>query len=211
MNSPPPDPHLPPGKPPEATSFLARGARGGDRESFGALYERFAPAIHTWARLRIRGPLQGRLDPADVVQDVWMRASEKLDAFDPAQVPFRAWIFAVAKNVLLEATRRVVRPDAAAGGSTMAGALANVPEEITGISLRAARDENLARFVERVLALPEEDRMLVIHCGFEGLTTAEAAPRLGLSPDAAKKRWQRLRQRLEERGFPADLLAAAEV
>ena len=75
------------------------------------------------------------------------------------------------------------------------------------MSRRVSRDEELARFREAVAALPEDERKLVLHCGLEGLPLREVGERLGISEEAAGKRWQRLRARLRTSELPAHLLA----
>lgn len=198
-----------PSPPSDNTTHLARRARDGDRPSFGALYERLAPALFAWSSLRIRASMRGRLDPEDVIQEVWMRAREKFAAFDPERMPFRAWVLAVAKNVLHESVRRLRRPDAGTGADlavSQADPLHEIPAAVTSISRRAASDEQIHRFVARVGRLSEDDRMLIIYCGLEGQTCAKTATRLGLSTAAVIKRWQRLRKELDEKGLPAELL-----
>ena len=89
------------------TMHLARAARDGEEEQFEKLYERVAPSLFSWARLRIPPAVRPFLDEQDVVQEVWIRAIEIIDRYDPDKVNFRAWIFRVAKNVLLEAMRKL--------------------------------------------------------------------------------------------------------
>ena len=56
----------------------------------------------------------------------------------------------------------------------------------------------MRQFLAQAGALEEVDRMLLIHCGLEDETCAQAAVKLGLSEDAAVKRWQRLKAKLRE-------------
>lgn len=206
---PPPDPTPEPAE----TQHLARAAASGDTETFGILYERIAPALYTWASIRIRPSVRAWLEPGDVVQEVWCRALRILDRFDPERVSFRYWIFRVAKNVLLEATRKVSRPDTRAqtpGTTTRLSVLAQVPDSVTGISLRLSRSEELDRFREWVESLEGEDRDLLIHHGLEGLSHAEVGTRLQLGAEAVAKRWQRLRKRLEEQAVPREVLAVID-
>lgn len=127
------------------------------------------------------------------------------------RIPFRFWIFRIAKNVLLEAGWPAQRPDRkrSFAGSDEGGAeaLDQVADSITGVSRRIARDEGIAHFRSVVQQLPEDDRKLVLHCGLEGLALREVSERLGISEDAATKRWQRLRARLREGDLPEYLLA----
>lgn len=185
-------------------------AKDGNSEAFAQLYEHLVPALLTWAELRIRPAQRSHLEPVDLVQEVWLRAWRQLDAYDAENVPFRFWVFRVAKNVLLEAVRAASRRSRGqAGPSTRLFALQNVPDDVTAVSKRMVRDESLGAFQERIEALDEEDRTLVVHCGLEGLPHKEVAERMGLSAEAVTKRWQRLRAKLEEQGVPSTLLAEA--
>ncbi|MCP3915634.1 MAG: sigma-70 family RNA polymerase sigma factor [bacterium] len=199
-----------PRAPDPETKRLVRAAQAGDAESFSALYERIAPALSGWAALRIRPAFRTHFDPQDVVQEVWYRAWKSLGRYDADNVPFRSWVFRIAKNVLLEGIRRLREPDArdAAGGSeTRLFALRNLPDSATAISQRLARDESVELFVDFVRGLDDEDRKLVIYCGLEGMTYREVADRLRLKRDAIAKRWQRLRARIETQVVPARLFA----
>ncbi len=191
------------------TAQLAAGAQSGDQADFAALYERVAPALCAWAHLRIRRSMQLYVDPQDLVQEVWMRSVSAFPRFDPTSRSFRAWIFTIAKNVLLEGFRKLRRqPFAAAEGgpTTRLFALANVPDGVTSLSVRLGKDEAVAACVQRVGELSVDDRQLLIHCGLEGLTCAETATRLDLSEAAVIKRWQRLREKLRGMAWVEDLL-----
>ena len=194
-------------RPPPSTRHLARQASANSAE-FAHLYERVAPAVYAWARLRIRPEQRRRLDPEDVVQEVWCRAVTRFDSFDAEQTPFRAWIFRVAKYVLLEAFRslRKTSPLGLPQDGDGVPSPDTFPDDATSLTQRVARNEELRAFLAYVETLDDHERDLVIHCGLEGLGYDEVATRLGLSRDAAKKRWQRLRARLVEHGIPRDVI-----
>lgn len=190
----PPDPGRP-----ETTQQCAAAA-GADREQFAVLYARLAPALHAWAALRISPGHRGRLDPEDVVQEVWWRAMDAFASFDPRKGAFRAWIFQIANRVLLNGFRSLyVRGQMRDPSRPFQ---VSVPEhlvaEATSISERAARNESALRLLQQVERLDAEDRALFSYCALEGLTTAKAAHLLGIGEAAATKRWQRLRERLRE-------------
>lgn len=194
----------------EDTERLVRAAKDGGAESFGALYERIAPALYTWAEIRIRPQVRQWLEPSDLVQEVWCRALRAFDQFDPQTTSFRYWIFRVGKNVLLEAVRKAGAPAAqgqAPGSSERLQALGQVPDVVTGVSRRLSRQEELGRFREWVGELDRDDRELLLHHGLEGLSHAEVGERLSLGAEAVAKRWQRLRVRLEQAAVPQDVLA----
>jgi RNA polymerase sigma factor (sigma-70 family) len=190
------------------TLQLVRSARAGARGDFGKLYEHIAPALYTWASLRIRPSLRTAIDPADLVQEVWCRAWRSFGDFEPDRTSFRWWLFRIAKHVLLEAVRRAERGGLATGSTTQLLALGDVPDEATAVSRRVARLEGLELLRVWIEGLDEEDRSLVIHCGLEGLPHAQVAERLDLEREAVSKRWQRLRARLAEMALPRELHAA---
>lgn len=204
-------PENPPGEPSSAsdTQRLVEAARAGDAARFAELYERIAPALYTWACLRIRPAMRAFVDPEDVVQEVWCRAWKAFANFDPAATGFRAWIFRIAKNVLLEAFRKLQRSSTGAGSpgpSTRLFQLQNVPDSATNISRRMSRHEGIAVVLRFVEGLDEDDKLLFVHCGLEGLTYAEASERLQIHRETIAKRWQSLRERIATFGVPKDLL-----
>jgi RNA polymerase sigma factor (sigma-70 family) len=174
----------------------------GDGAAFQELYDQFAPSLYAWTRLRLQGGPAARLDPQDVVQEVWLRALGSFDSYDPTR-SFRAWIIGIGKNVLLQSYRSASY-DALhvhdRSPSEYQREVQNFPDSVTSISTRFAKDDAIQRFVAYVGELDPDDRMLVLFCGFEEYTCGEAATRLGLSLDATKKRWQRLRGQLRESG-----------
>ncbi len=211
----PPDPTPADPPPPDpddesVTRHLARGAQAGDEARFSALCERLAPALYGWSVLRIPPELRARLQPEDLMQDVWLRALSAFGSYDADRGPLRPWLFQVAKYTLLDALRRGrvrVQPrqePAPDGGSDAGGGarLSQVPDDATAVSQRVARRDDVAAFLAHVETLPEEDRDLLVHHGLEGLSLGQAAERLGLEKAAAQKRWQRLRARLAEHGWP---------
>ncbi len=196
------------------TQELAARAHAGEAERFGELYERIAPSLYTWAEIRIRPDLRQWVDPGDVVQEVWCRAWKIFDGFDPKTVTFRYWVFRVAKNVLLEALRKLDSPAFKARSRDVADSralqLVDVPDSATAITRRVAREESLRLFATWVQSLDEDDRMLLVHHGLEGLSQAEVAERLQMGREAVAKRWQRLIARVVEQKLPQELFAAVQ-
>lgn len=186
---------------PEPTEEVAR--------RFTARYERIAPALCLWAMRHVGRTVQARVEVDDVLQEIWLRACSLRPEHGADEIEFRRWIFGVAKNVLLEVqrnVRRVQRVLIGDGRTTNVQALENVSAQVTALTQRLVRDDGIRRFHEHLSSLPREDQDLVSFCGLEGCTVADAARRLGISVDAAFKRWQRLRQRLAEDGLSHDWL-----
>jgi len=185
----------------EATREIVRRAREGGTEGFRALYERIAPSLHAWARLRTAARSVALGDPEDLLQEVWLRAVEEFPAYDAARSSFRAWIFGIAKNVLYEAWRLEGRRAPTVPTGERSAALQAWPDVATTIRTRMSRDESLERFLKRAQEFDPLDRKLLLHCGFEDMSRPLAARQLGIGAEAAEKRWQRLRAWIIERQF----------
>ncbi len=182
-----------------------------DAERFDVLYADVAPALYAWAELRIRPSLRARLEPQDLVQEVWLRGRKNFATFDERGVSFRAWAFRIGKNILMEVLRALRSdPGLHTGGSSESRMrpLEGIPESVTSFTQRLAREDSVRAFLAQAEALDETDRMLLIHCGLEEESCAKAAVMLGLSEDAAIKRWQRLKTRLRALPWSRALLGA---
>ena len=152
-------------------------------------YAREAPALHAWARLRVKPALRKRVDPEDLVQEICCRAYQGFERYDPARGPFRGWLFGIGNRVLqgllfeLGRDPRATRP---AGGDSVGRAIEAVPDEATSISRRAARDERLVAFCAWVDGFDPDEREILVHRGLEQLPHDEVGELLGLSEEVVK-------------------------
>lgn len=176
----------------DSTDLFARRARDGDENSLVRLYERLAPALYAWARLRLRH-LNSAIEAEDVVQEVWFRTLSAFPRFeDREKSGFRSWIFGIAARVFVELMRKrgrnPARLESQEGG--------DVPAEVTSITQALKRRETVTAMIDRIDELAPEDRRLFIHRGLEGQSAATVAKLLGIGTEAVHKRWQRLRETL---------------
>jgi RNA polymerase sigma-70 factor (ECF subfamily) len=74
-------------------SDLARRGHAGDREALEELFGRYEKGLYGFVN-RFVG---GAMDPADVYQEVVLRAIENLGRFNP-KLSFRTWLFTLAAN-----------------------------------------------------------------------------------------------------------------
>ncbi|RKY21748.1 MAG: hypothetical protein DRQ55_03125 [Planctomycetota bacterium] len=192
------------------TCQLARGAQAGAPGMFDALYDRLGPSILIWARMPRHCHLRSCMEPEDLVQDVWIRATRNFDAFDPTRGSFRRWIFKIAKNLSIDLLRQFARAEGRGAPQALGGSSMRVLAAESGCDpstwQQAARSEEVTAFLVRVSALPGDEQLLLMHCGMEDLPVAQVAVRLEISEAAAHKRWQRLRARLAEQGLPDGII-----
>ncbi len=191
------------------------GAPGSRRTGSLPLWEEYAtlgPALEAWARLRLKPQFKRLISPEDLTQEIWLRATQIRNSFDPKRATFRTWLFSIAKHVLLEAQRSLRRHSmemTPEGHSSRIARIEAVPDDLSAITRRLRVDEGVARFVDRVSELDDLDRKIIIHCGLEEMSVAEAATRLDGTPAAIAKRWQRLRDRMRDWKVTRDLISVA--
>lgn len=179
----------------DKTQVMLRSAQAGDRPALEALFERVAPMLLSWAHLRMSPAFRQKVDPHDVIQEVWLRAMQRFSELDPRTTTFRAWIFRVAHFVVIEMSRDLLRGNGAKLQSASSLFTAQLSPE-SGASTKLVREEAVQNFVELVGGLKRENRELVVLRGLEGCPFDEVAQRLGGKAAAWEKRWQRLRARI---------------
>src|SRR5688572_20730855 len=95
-----------PNEEPERESLLSR-ARTGDSAALGSLLEQYRPYLTLLARLEVSRRLQGKADPPDVVQDVFLDAARQFDQFRGSSEPeLTAWLRRILAGCLAMLVRR---------------------------------------------------------------------------------------------------------
>ena len=186
--------------PPDAdalTTLHVRRAKDGDGASLEWLVSRFTPLLLAQARRRVGPTLARKVDPEDVVQDVWAITLPRLPALaepggraTPALMRFLATTLLHRVNDLLR--RRAVGAEDEPPRSSLPGA--------TRGPLQRALESELAAEVERALGeLPARDQEIVVLRLIEQHSNAEAADLLGLKPNTAAQAFGRALDRLRAR------------
>ena len=85
------------------TEALAAAAGGGDARSYEELFARVADRLLLYVRLRIGRELSAKLEPLDVVQEVYAEAHRSFATFRP-QGPgsFSRWLQRIARHRILD-------------------------------------------------------------------------------------------------------------
>jgi RNA polymerase sigma-70 factor (ECF subfamily) len=193
------------------TNRLLRRVAAGDRESWGALLTRHQARLRRMVAFRMDPRLQGRIDAADVIQEVYLAAWKHLDDYlRQPTMPFFLWLRGIAGNKLLElhrhhlgtpmrdARREVSLVRGPLPETTTAALAAQLLGRLTSPSQAAIRAEAKIRLQEALNSMDPIDREVLALRHFEHLTTAEAAQVLGIKEAAAGKRYLRALERLRE-------------
>jgi RNA polymerase sigma-70 factor (ECF subfamily) len=86
---------------PGSEEDVAERAGRGDRDAMDAIYRRYHPPL-----LRLcRQMVDSGDEAADAAQEIFLRVLRVIERFDRSR-PFRVWIYAVARNVIVDHLRR---------------------------------------------------------------------------------------------------------
>lgn len=166
-------------------------AQRGDADAYQRLLTDLLPFVRRLVQSRLQGPAANRDAAEDIVQDVFVSIHTARHTFRPER-PLEPWVRAIARNAVVDWGRRQTR--LRSRRSDVEADALPAPE-----SEPPAEERALSPAVERALAaLPEGQRQAVRLLKLEGLSVAEAARRVGVSPGALKLRAHRGYRALRE-------------
>src|SRR5207302_9766484 len=119
-----------------------------DRAAFAPLYERYVDQIHAYA-LSLTG---NRETAEDVTAATFARAMEELPRFEWRGVPYSAWLYRVAANLVARSRRRP-------GWIELSPHLHDDEESPEDVATRKDRDEHIRAAVAE---LPADQRQAVL-------------------------------------------------
>jgi len=168
-------------------------AQAGDAES----YEKLLLAVLPYVRRQVAGRIHEPAERDDIVQNVLISLHRARHTYR-SEHPFGPWLRAVVRNASIDWLRARGRRSR----HEWSGDVEDLPEP--SVEALLPGEEALSPELEGALAsLPRRQREAVELLHLEGLSVAEAAERVGVSPGALKVRAHRgyraLRSRLSGR------------
>jgi len=167
-----------------------------DQEAFGVLYERYVAKIYSYVYYRTGN----HHDAEDLTAMVFYRAMRHIQGYTERGVPFQAWLYRIAHNLIANwhrdrARRRIIPLEEFTGP----GPDSDRPDEqVEGRAERAA-------LLEVIRRLPEERQQLLILKFIERLPNAEIGAIMGRTEGAIKSLYHRTLIALrDELGWQAD-------
>lgn len=172
-------------------SELVAAHLGGDRGALAAIYDRYADRLYDTAV----SMLSDRHDAEDLAHDVFVVAAKRLDQLrDPERL--KPWLFAILRHEVYRRTERRsrVRPvDFTEGGVGEMVAAHDPLAEAGGVE-----EAELAAFVRAAAdGLAERDRLLLELSVRQGLTGADLADAVGVTPQQCHVLVHRMRERVQ--------------
>jgi RNA polymerase sigma-70 factor (ECF subfamily) len=183
------------------------------------IFSRNRPRLRRLVDLRLDARLRRRVDPSDVLQEAFLEAAERIDDYLAApRLPLFLWLRLLTAQRVVQVHRhhlgvkgRDPRREVPLGGEpappVSSAALARrlvAIERGPAASGAAAASETRATLRKALDALEPEDRELLALRHFEELGNGEVACLLGITKQAASKRYFRALDRLRAllRGSP---------
>ena len=184
--------------------------RQGDQAALAELFELNRDRLLRMVSIRMDRRLNGRVDEADVLQEAYLTLSQKIDNFAeyPDMSPY-VWMRLTVNDRLIalhrkhiqagkrDARREVSMSQKANPDESSAEIAATLADSFSSVGGKAARAEVTKMIKATLDCMEEKDREIILMRIFEGMSNAEAAQALGLSPNGASSRFSRAMDRLQ--------------
>lgn len=154
-----------------------------DREAFGILYDRYFDVIYHYIARRVGNDRVAE----DLAGAVWERALTAIERYEVRGVPFAAWLYRIAGNLVANHHRK-----------------RKLRSTVPFTRQRTSRDprdrvDDRAMVRNALRQLSEADQEVLGLCYYAGMTPPEIAEVLDCTPAAVHKRLHRARARLRDR------------
>lgn len=160
----------------------------GDANAFARLYDSYVEHIYRFTFFRVGDqPLA-----EDLTSQVFLKAWEKLGNYEMRGLPFGAWLFRIARNLIADYYR--ARREVASLDSEDAVAVA-APDDVQG---EVAHKVDLDSLLSKLEHLTNDQRQVLILKFVEGFTTEEIAQVMGKNAGAIRALQMRGLQSLAE-------------
>jgi RNA polymerase sigma-70 factor (ECF subfamily) len=170
-------------QPPDDLPLIER-AQQGDREAFAGLVDRYWVPIFRW----LHSLCERSHTAEDLTQDVFLKAWSALGTFQPG-TSFRAWLFRIARNALIDSQRGPRGKPPAPMPETLASSEPGPVQTLLGQECQTLVQQAVAR-------LPGPLRTAFLLRTREDLSHTEIAEALGITEETARWRLFKARQLL---------------
>ena len=164
------------GPPLEDAELIVEAARG-DREALAALYDRHAGAMLAVAHRLLRD----RGEAEEILHDVFIEAWKRAGDYDPSRGSVLTWLMLRTRSRCLDRIKSAGRSRTALVGADL--------ERLAGGARATAADRvDAGRVTAALDRLPDDQREILWHGYFEGLSCSEMAEHLGIPIGTVKSR-----------------------
>ncbi len=181
----------------------------GDQSALGDVFTVHRPRIWQIIHFRLNNQVRGRVDPDDVVQEVFLAAEKRIEHFINGDFPsFFLWLRLVAGQTLSDIHRRHLSTEARsafretpsndrdAWGNTSLCLSQRFIAHLTSPSQAAVKSELMDEVRSALESMNEIDREVLALRHFEELTNQEVASELKITQKTSSMRYMRALERL---------------
>ena len=161
----------------------------GDSEAFGALYDKYAGRIYSYIYYRTGSPQ----DAEDLTSRVFFRAMRHITGYNDRGVPFSAWLYRIAHNLVANWHRDGSRRQEV---ELEDGYRASKGEEYPEVALLESEEHNA--LLGLIRNLPEERQQLLILKFTEHMSNSEIGQIMDRTEGAIKSLYHRTLLALRE-------------
>ena len=181
-------------EPVESDQALARRAKT-DRDAFGKLYERHITAIYRYVYYRV-GSVE---DAEDLTARTFVRALKHVANYNDRGVPFTAWLYRIAHNVVANYHRDNSRhPAVPLDEMDVQGESEAAHQQEVDHDQRIDAERERERLLRAIRQLPEERQHLIVLKFVEQMQNAEIGQIMNRSEGAIKSLYHRTLLQLRE-------------
>ena len=160
-----------------------------DKQAFGLLYERYLPKIYSYVFHRTGNTH----DAEDLTAKVFQRALRHISNYVDKGVPFQAWLYRIAHNLVAnwhrdQGRRKIIALDDYVAHSLRSEAPDRVTEE----------NQEQEQLMQAVRRLPEDRQQLLLLKFIEQMSNAEIGTIMGRTEGAIKSLYHRTLLALRE-------------
>lgn len=160
---------------PDEVQLVAR-ARGGDRQAFAALYEAYLDRVYRYVYFKVNGTAEAE----DLCAQVFLKAWEKIERYQERGLPFGAWLFRIARNLVVD-HYRTRRPSESLDNPGLARV--DPAADVDGEVDRRMAFQNIRAALK---GLTEDQRQVVVMKLIDGYSTEEISRAMGKKPGAIR-------------------------
>lgn len=172
---------------------LMRRVAANEEAAVAELYDRFGSLVYRMAYQA----MPTRVEAEDAVQEVFVRLWRTAHRFDPKRAALVTWVMLISRRHLVDRLRRTrARVKASSlDESTPIPTPSGVPAASAGLE----HDERFRTLIERINALPELQRLVVMRAYLGGQTLRQIGEELNTPLGTVKSALSRALVRLRER------------
>lgn len=175
---------------------LLAQARSGDADAINRVWQSMRSYLLLIAQQGLGENLAAKVDPSDIVQGSLLEAQRDFSRFSgESEEELKAWLRRLVQHNLIDCSRRFqgaqsrdVHRERAFNGSTELRMIDRRQPTASAMVLRQETQQELRQAVARL----SRDQQVVIEMRHrQGLGYGEISQRLGITEEAARKRWAR--------------------